>query len=163
MDADRKLRGQPLRELNSNSHALTERERLFHQHGIDVVYMPMASRQKATAGTILQRCLGEIMRFRNRMNRNLCVFKVGMTTDPIVRFGFYKDANYERMALLHVTEQLGVAQMLEAALISPNLKQVGCRNEKYGGEGPPCKHVNEETLHFVYIVGARADQGKSIR
>ena len=96
------------------------------------------------------------------MNRAVCVFKVGLTTDPVVRFGFYWDANYERMVLLHVTENMGVAQVLEAALIAPNLKQVGCRNEKFGGEGPLCKSLHGKTLHFFYVVGARADQMKPI-
>ena len=154
----------PLQELNGNHSDLTlsENELLFHQHGIEIVYMANPSRQKATAGTILQRCLTEITKFRKHMNKDVCVFKVGLTTDPVVRFGFYRDANYERMVLLHVTENMGVAQMLEAALIAPNLKQVGCRNEKFGGEGPPCKSLHGKTFHFVYVVGARADQMKPI-
>ena len=154
----------PLQELNGNHSDLTLREKewLFHQHGIEVVYMANPSRQKVTAGTILQRCLTEITKFRKPMNRAVCVFKAGLTTDPVVRFGFYRDANYERMVLLHVTENMGVAQVLEAALIAPNLKQVGCGNEKFGGEGPLCKSLHGKTLHFFYVFGARADQMKPI-
>ena len=95
------------------------------------------------------------------MSLSLCVYKLGMTSDPIVRFQFYKEANYTHMSLLHCTANLGVAQMLEAALIASNLSQHGCRNQRYGGEGPPS--VEHEPFHYVYIVGARADQRKAIR
>ena len=95
------------------------------------------------------------------MDHKLCVFKVGLTSSPIVRFEFYKDANYTHMSLLHVSENLGAAQMLEAALIALHISEKGCRNERYGGEGPPCSHG--EKFHYVYVVGARADQLKPIR
>ena len=94
------------------------------------------------------------------MGKQLCVFKVGLTANPPLRFEFYKDANYTHMSLLHVTENAGVAQMLEAALIAFCIDQHGCRNQRYGGEGPPCAG---NLFHFVYVVGARADQMKAIR
>ena len=50
--------------------------------------------------------------------------------------------------------------MLEAALISANRSERECRNEKPGGEGPPSS--GEEPFHYVYVVGARADQFKPI-
>ena len=65
------------------------------------------------------------------------------------------------MVLLHVTENAGVAQMLEASLIAIHMSQTGCRNEKHGGECPPSCAL--EPFHFVYIVGARADCMKRIR
>ena len=65
------------------------------------------------------------------------------------------------MALLHVTENAGVAQMLEASLIAMHMSQTGCRNEKHGGECPSSCAL--EPFHFVYIVGARADCMKRIR
>ena len=55
----------------------------------------------------------------------------------------------------------GGSPNLEAALIEKNLLEKGCRNEKFGGDGP--KHLREEPFHFVYIVGARADRLKAIR
>ena len=140
---------------------LQELEGMCRKHGIGVSYLPFPKRLKATAGTILQRCLREVETFRNKMNKNLCVFKLGLTSNPIVRFRFYQEANYTHMTLLHVSEIPGVAQMLEASLISSHMTQHGCRNERFGGECPPGSEM--EPYHFVYIVGARADSMKPIR
>ena len=41
--------------------------------------------------------------------------------------------------------------MLEAALIAANIDETGCRNQKYGGEGPPSSE--HEPFHFAYVVG----------
>ena len=139
---------------------LLEQENMFIQNGICVSYLAFRLREKATAGTILQRCLSQVESFRNRMNRQLCVFKIGLTAAPVTRFQYYKEANYSCMSLLHVTDNLGIAQMLEASLIAFNISERWCRNQRYGGEGPP--HTVKEPLHFVYIVGARADQNKPI-
>lgn len=139
---------------------LEDLEALYHQHGIMVVYLPSPKRIRATAGTILQRCFSQVDQFRSRMNKNLCVYKIGLTSCPPLRFQFYKELNYTCMTLLHVCEHVGIAQMLEAALIASHVSQTGCRNERLGGEGPPSSH--REPFHFVYIVGARADCMKSI-
>lgn len=129
-------------------------------HGISISYLSFRHRNRATAGTVLQRCLSQVNSFRDRLGRKLCVFKLGLTSNPVVRFSFYKEANYTHMSLLHVSTNLGLCQMLEAALIAANLSEKECRNEKYGGEGPPS---SDEPFHFVYVVGARADQMKRIR
>lgn len=140
--------------------SLKEQEHQCQVNGICISYLKFYRRQTATAGTILQRCLSEVSSFRDRMGRKLCVFKLGLTSNPILRFDFYKEANYTHMTLLHVSDQLAVTQMLEAALIAFNLNETGCRNQRYGGEGPPCPP--NAVFHFVYIVGARADQMKPI-
>ena len=136
-------------------------EKQFPQNGIAIEYLGESRREKATAGTILHRCFTKVEQFRTHMGRSVCVYKVGLTSNPLVRFQFYLEGNYTRMSLLHVTGNMGEAQMLEAALIEKNLLEKGCRNEKFGGDGP--KHLREEPFHFVYIVGARADRLKAIR
>lgn len=128
------------------------------QHGICLTYLSYPQRQNSTAGTILRRCLSEVNSFRNRMGKKLCVYKVGLTSSPVVRFGFYKEGNYTHMSLLWVSSNLGLCQMLEAAVISANIGEHECRNQRYGGEGPPSAET--ALYHFVYIVGARADQFK---
>ena len=140
--------------------SLKEQEHQCQVNGICISYLKFYRRQTATAGTIIQRCLSEVSNFRDRMGRKLCVFKLGLTSNPILRFDFYKEANYTHMTLLHVSDQLAVTQMLEAAPIAFNLNEIGCRNQRYGGEGPPCPP--NAVFHFVYIVGARADQMKPI-
>ncbi len=144
-------------------HLLKKFEYQFQMHGICVSYLGYARMYTASAGTILQRCISEINRFRDRMGRKLCVYKIGLTSNPCVRFEFYKEANYTNMTLLHVSDQLGVIQMLEAALIARNRTENACRNERPGGEGPPYSKDDPLSFHFVYVVGARADQMKPIR
>lgn len=65
------------------------------------------------------------------------------------------------MSLLHVTSNLGSAQMLEAALIAGNISKRGCRNKKFGGDGPT-SYEHHDSMFFVYVVGARADLFKPI-
>ena len=147
--------------LSKNTVSLEELEAMCRNDNINIAYSASPKREKATAGTILQKCLLEVERFRTRMTKSLCVFKLGMTTNPAIRFKWYQDDNYTNMTLLHVTENAGVAQMLEASLIVCHMGQTGCRNEKRGGECPPS--CVQEPFHFVYVVGARADCMKPIR
>lgn len=140
---------------------LRDLEATYEKDGIALAYLPLSKRLKSTAGTIVQRCLREIEKFRNRMNKNVCVYKLGLTSGPSIRFEYYKEGNYTHMTLLHVTHNLGEAQMLEACLIAIHMGQHGCRNERYGGDGPP--GTSSEPHHFVYVVGARADDRKSIK
>lgn len=142
------------------SRSLYDREHDFHMNGICTSYSSYRSWDKSSAGTVLRRCLGQVDTFRNKIGRSLCVFKVGLTSDPILRFSFYKDASYTHMNLLHASENLGLIQMLEAALITFLFEEKGCRNERYGGECPPS--TEQRNLFFVYVVGSRADQHKSI-
>ena len=125
---------------------------------IDVRYLDMRSR-KPNAGTVLQHCKAKALQFRKVMGLQVCVFKIGYTSNPIFRFRKYELLNYSRMALLHVTSCKGAAEMLEAALIDQHIGLSGCRNEQLGGEGPG--HIQAPD-YYVYIVGARADQAKPI-
>ena len=147
---------------NMDTDAALKRLELDCQlHGICISYQHQRGRQNASAGTVLQRCLTQVNQFRNRMGKQLCVYKLGLTSKPILRYQFYKEANYSHMTILHVSTNLGLIQMLEAALIAAHVSEKGCRNQKYGGEGPPGSI--SEPFHFVYVVGARADCLKAIR
>ena len=132
---------------------------IFHLWHFHLLYARTPS-VEITAGTILQGCLTQIDRFRNQMTRSLCVYKVGITTNPVLRFHFYARGNYSKMSLLHITENMGVAQMLEAALLAMHISEKECRNERFGGDGPAT--LDHMGPHFLYIVGARADCGKPI-
>ena len=107
-----------------------------------------------TAGKILQHCKRKVNGFRHLIGANVCVFKIGFTSNPIFRFRKYQELNYSSMMLLHSTPCKGTAEMLEAALIDQHQSIVGCRNIQCGGEGPG--HIRAEH-YYVYIVGARAD------
>ena len=148
------------RNLYAQCITLKEKEQLFSTFGLNKMYADEPNRSRATAGTVLQRCLTNVERFRNQMNKRLCVYELGMTTNPLLRFHFYSRGNYSKMSLLHVTTDTGVAQMLEAALIALHISERECRNERFGGDGPSTSH--HDGPHFVYIVGARADGNKPI-
>ena len=148
------------RSVFTQCETLFQKNELCQHHGILISYLVDESqRSKCTAGTILQRCMMKVEAFRMNMTYSLCVFKIGMTTNPLLRFHFYAKGNYSHMSLLHVTNNIGVAQMLEAALIQAHMSERQCRNEKLGGDGPP---TNQDGHFFVYIVGARADVFKRI-
>ena len=135
-------------------------EQHFHQHGIRTAYLSYPALHKATAGTILRRCLSQVQDFRKNIGQQVCVFKVGLTAEPTLRFAFYKELNYTHMSLLHASRNLGLIQMLEAALIAFLMDERGCRNQRYGGECPPS--TEQKDTFFVYVVGSRADQFKPI-
>ena len=148
------------KDLYESCSSIKEMEALFSTCGISTFYMQQSARLKATAGTILQGCLNHIERFRNQMTRSLCIYKIGITTNPVVRFHFYALGNYSKMWLLHVDDNMGAVEMLEAGLIAMHISEKECRNERFGGDGPTT--LDHAGPHFLYIVGARADCGKAI-
>ena len=93
--------------------------------------------------------------FRDSFGGATCVFKFGITCDPVRRMEFYKRDGYQRMIVILMSAKVCGVEMLEAFLISKYGHIMGCRNVALGGEGnlgrfpPP---------FFVYIVGARADR-----
>ena len=58
---------------------------------------------------------------------------------------------------------LGLVNMLEAALISEFSQCTGCRNmANTGGEGGLNRQVRPHPPYFVYVTGGRADQPKRV-
>ena len=138
---------------------LPEKEEVLTRvEGIAIKYIDPCKRSPS-AGTVLQHCKNRVHVFRSRIGCNVCVFKLGFTTNPLVRFQSYVSVNYSAMELLHVTTDKGSAEMLEAALIDSHCQIRGCRNDKPGGEGPGNLRAGH---YYVYVVGARADQPKRI-
>ena len=118
-----------------------------------------SSARKPTAGTVLQHCKKQVELFRASLGGAVAVFKIGYTSNPVRRFVSYHMHNFAAMRVIHTTENRGVAEMLEAALIDAFKQVRGCRNDKPGGEGPG--HLIARN-YYVYIVGARADEAKPI-
>jgi hypothetical protein len=147
-----------------NCESLDTMSVLFHKYGI--CHKSLVTKRAVTAGTILDRSAKHVQQFRERMNINLCVYKVGMTTNPLVRWHSYKQDGYDLMSLLHVSASKGLIDMLEAALIREHMGNTGCRNIRLGGDGPSSRKRDCEAsalTHFVcYVVGSRADQHSRI-
>ena len=84
-------------------------------------------------------------------------FKIGLTGNPSERwYGSVKYFRYwDKLDLLHASQSLEAAYMLEAALIDKYFEKTGCANRgnlDYGGGGRP--RMDEE-LYYVYIVSHR--------
>ena len=102
--------------------------------------------------------------FRNNMGLRVCVFKVGVTANPLTRYGSYMEVSFNSMWLLHVSHSVDLIHMLEAAVVAIFHKHVGCRNQEgTGGEGA-LNRVGAELRgpFFLYVTGGRADQCRRV-
>ena len=118
---------------------------------------------RTTCGKILLHARSQVAAFRQHMGADVCVFKVGVTTNPLERFKGYLAMNFTSMWLVCEHNDLGLIHMLEAALISEFHQCRGCRNAaNSGGEGALNKAVHGGPPYFVYVTGGRADQFKRV-
>jgi len=93
-----------------------------------------ASGKMALAGSALRRAKSIVEELLQR--EGPAVFKIGITCNPLNRWLAYAMDGYHQFHLLYATEESGVVQMLEAALIDSFQERSGCRNIARGGEGP---------------------------
>ena len=116
-----------------------------------------------TCGKILAWAKDKVTSFRERMGIRVCVFKVGVTANPITRYHAYLDQGFTSMWVISVSPSLDLIHMLEAALVSEFNKHVGCRNkEGSGGEGALNKKQKTPPPYFLYVTGGRADQSRRV-
>ncbi|CAJ1422627.1 unnamed protein product, partial [Effrenium voratum] len=108
------------------------------------------------AGAALCRAKGVVTQILDAMAP--VVFKIGITCTPLVRWRAYDREGYQQMHLLHVTEEPGLVQMLEAALISEFQGRSGCRNVAKGGEGPVGRGP-----YFAYLVVVSCGGGELLK
>lgn len=96
------------------------------------------------------------------MGIRICIFKIGVTSNPKRRFEWFLERGYSCMWVLAESDSQDLIHMLEAALISEFGKHIGCRNKPdSGGEGA----LNRTTVascppFYTYVVGGRADQSR---
>ena len=124
---------------------------------------PPRGRRVFTCGKILAHARGEITRFRESTGGvRLCVFKIGISANPILRFISYLEMGFTDMWVLTKSNSVELISMLEAACISHFSLHVGCRNQNNsGGEGSLNKEYSEPPF-FLYVTGGRADQFRRI-
>lgn len=104
---------------------------------------PVPKSGQPTCGKILTWCKERITSFRQKMNIRLCIFKIGVTSNPPQRYPAYLDVGFTSMWVLAVNDSCDLIHMLEAALISEFCKHVGCRNkEGSGGDGALNKKID---------------------
>ena len=116
---------------------------------------------KPTCGKILAHCKMQVAAFRKSLGQELCIFKIGVTADPLVRFQDYMAKAYTNMWIVFMSDDLLLIHMLEAALISEFSMVSGCRNAPgTGGEGGLNRKKHLGPPYYTYVTGGRADQFK---
>ena len=119
--------------------------------------------RRPTCGKILAHCKDQIRLFRKFLGGSLCIFKIGVTTDPGERFEDYLRKSFTNMWVIHTSDDLNLIHMLEAALVSEFHMLRGCRNAPdTGGEGGLNRKNHNGPPYFTYVTGGRADQLKRV-
>lgn len=119
--------------------------------------------QKPTCGKMLAHSKRQVSSFRESLGVALCVFKIGVTAQPVERFEDYMALNFTDMWIIFVNNDLSLIHMLEAALVSEFCTCTGCRNSPdSGGEGALNRKKHQGPPFYVYVTGGRADQLKRV-
>ena len=118
--------------------------------------MPCDKKHLPTAGRILSHAKKQVTALREKIGIRICIFKVGVTSNPPVRFANYLAEGFTTMWVVSKHESLNLTHMLEAALISEFHQHVGCRNRaESGGDGSMHRFPPP---YFCSVVAGRADQ-----
>lgn len=115
-----------------------------------------------TCGRILEHAKQQVTNLREKIGIRLCVFKIGVTTNPVQRYVSYVEKGYQSMWVLNMSNSIDLTHMLEAALISEFGSHVGCRNKRNSGGEGALNRAGVLPPFFVYVTGARADQPRAI-
>ncbi len=119
--------------------------------------------REPTCGKILAYCKRQVIAFQESLGFGICVFKIGVTADPLERFQDYRAEAYTNMWIIHISEEKYLIHMLEAALIAEFNASSGCRNmPETGGEGGLNRKKHRGPPFYCYVVGGRADQPKRV-
>lgn len=79
--------------------------------------MPSPQADRAICGKILAHSKDKVTLLRERIGVRVCIFKIGVTANPIARYKLYVDQGYATMWLIHKSNSLDLVHMLEAAQI----------------------------------------------
>ena len=117
-----------------------------------------------TCGKILAHAKQKTTAFREHIGIRVCSFKIGVSSNPIVRFVEYQKKGYTAMWVVWMSDSKDLIHMLEAALISEFHQHIGCQNQSgTGGEGSlNAKRNPPPPPYFVYVTGGRADQPRRV-
>ena len=116
-----------------------------------------------TCGKILALATQRVVDFREKLGIKLCVFKIGVTSNPVTRFADYREKAFTSMWLVWVSRSVDLVHMLEASLIQQFHREIGCQNKGgTGGEGCLNKSNPPSPPYFVYITGGGADQPRRV-
>ena len=122
----------------------------------------VGGRGSLSCGKVLAHAKAQITAFRETIGVRLCVFKVGVTSNPVHRYVSYLGLGFTSMWVITKSHSVDLIHMLEAACISHFSLHVGCRNQhESGGEGA-LNRANPKPPFFLYVTGGRADQPRRV-
>ncbi|CAE7662955.1 unnamed protein product [Symbiodinium sp. CCMP2592] len=118
--------------------------------------------ETSLASKVLLHCLRVVDAVRTENGgASLCVFKIGLTSNPVQRRASYLQQNFQNFVVIHKVwrpELLGMLEMLEAALIA-QFHDNGrcCRNVRLGGESMRTKDFVPRfpPPYYAYCVAAK--------
>jgi hypothetical protein len=91
-------RNKPRRQIRCASWPSSDLSLLLQpDDSIEVAVCEMST----NPGKIFDHCLCAIEGFRGRMGGCLAVFKIGITSDVLPRFAFYREDRFKKMCILH--------------------------------------------------------------
>ena len=112
-------------------------------------------------GKLLAHCKAQVSTLREEIGVRICCFKIGITSNPPLRFSTYLEKNYSCMWVIAVSKSVDQINMLEAAVISEFQKHVGCKNEPdTGGEGALNRKNRTKPPYYLYVTAGRADKSR---
>ena len=121
--------------------------------------------ETALASSILWHCVDVVNAIRRQHGGfQLCIFKIGLTSNPVARRQSYRNQHFKAFVVIHkVTSSalLGQLEMLEAALIAEFYDgEKNCRNQRLGGESMRDKsfHPRFPPPYFAYCAATNASQ-----
>lgn len=130
----------------------------LHNHCLKIL-----PKKSLTCGKILAHAKAQITAFRESKGVRVCVFKIGVTSNPPRRFVSYLEKGFDTMWVVSKSHSVDSIHMLEAACISHFSCHVGCRNQhESGGEGALNRATPPTGPFFLYVTGGRADQPRRI-
>ena len=136
---------------------------LVRPYGLLNHCLKCSPKQPLTCGKILAHAKAQITAFRENKGVRVCVFKIGVTSNPPHRFVSYLEKGFDTMWVVSKSYSVDLIHMLEAACISHFSCHVGCRNQhESGGEGALNRANPPMGPFFLYVTGGRADQPRRI-
>ena len=132
---------------------------------LGLCYRGLHSQRRPTCGKILSHAKRQVAAFREWVGFQLCVFKIGVTSNPPTRFADYVQKGFTAMWIIFAGDDVGIVHMLEAALISEFASGTGCQNmAETGGEGALNRKASPSAgpPFYVYVTGGRADQPRRV-
>ena len=152
-----------LTRLGKTFDASTFDWRGVRQYNIRNCCVSLQAGRSMICGRILAHARNQITLFRESIGVRVCVFKIGMTSNPIQRYIPYLESGFTDMWVLTMSDSLDLINMLEAACISHFSLHIGCRNKnESGGEGAQNRVSPPMPPFYLYVTGGRADQPRRV-